>query len=80
MTRFVTLIVGALLPVLAYAEPPTDDLNRYKEAPVSGELLLVVAYLVMWLVLAALVARTALKQARLEAELKALEDRLDGKP
>ncbi len=79
MRRFVTAAAVFLLPMLAFADAPPEDLNRFKEEPVSGGLLLIAAYFVMWLVLAGYVARTALKQARLEAELRALEDRLDGK-
>ncbi len=80
MTRFLAAGAAFLLPLLAYADAQPEDLNRFKEEPVSGGLLLIVAYFVMWLVLAIFVATTALKQARLETELRALEDRLDGKP
>ena len=79
MTRWLTLAVAFFLPLLAYADGAPEDLSRYKEEPVSGGLLLIVAYFVMWLVLAAFVGRTALKQARLEAELRAIEARLEGK-
>ncbi len=80
MTRFATAAAVFLLPILAFADAPPDDLSRFKEEPVSGGILLIIAYFVMWLALAVFVARTALKQAKLEAELRNLEDRLDGKP
>ena len=80
MKRFCAAAASFLLATAAIADAPATALSRYKEEPVSGGLLLIVAYFVMWLALAAFVGRTALRQARLEAELKALEDRLDGKP
>jgi hypothetical protein len=60
------------------APEPTQDLSRYKEEPVPGGALLVVAYGVMWALLAGLVARMVMQQARLQAEVRGLQDRLDG--
>jgi CcmD family protein len=57
---------------------PTRDLSRYKEEPVPGGTLLVVAYGVMWTLLAGLVARLVMQQSRLQAEVRGLQDRLDG--
>lgn len=68
---------AALFPALARAQAATD-LAAFKEEAVSGGALLVAAYLILWLILGAYVARLAGKQVRLEAKLRALEDRLDG--
>lgn len=78
MTRLVLTTAAFFLPALANAQQAPGDLSQWKEEPVSGGLLLVIAYLVMWLVLAVFVGRTAQKQARLEADLRALEARFDG--
>lgn len=80
MTRFLAAAAVFLWPLLAFADMPPDDLSRFKEEPVPGGLLLIVAYFVMWLALAVFVGRTAMQQAKLAAEMRAMEDRLDGKP
>jgi len=74
-------LVAFLLPLAALAdEAPASvsrDLSRYKETSVSGELLLVAAYAVLWLLVAAYAFRLAGKQARLEQQLEALDRQLD---
>lgn len=55
---------------------PPRDLSRYKEEPVPGGALLVAAYAVLWLLVGVFVARVAFRQARLERDLRAMEDRL----
>lgn len=74
-------LLAILLPLAALAdEAPASvsrDLSRYKEASVSGELLLVAAYAVLWLLVAAYAFRLAGKQARLEQQLEALDRQLD---
>ncbi|MFZ4578699.1 MAG: CcmD family protein [Myxococcota bacterium] len=63
-------------PSTVFAAAPSD-LSRYKEAPIPGGNLLVAAYFVMWLVLAGFVARLLMRQSRLEAEIRSLEDRIE---
>ena len=79
--RCALAVSGAVLPLVALAdEAPASvgrDLSRYKEASVSGELLLLVAYAVLWLLVAAFAFRLAGKQARLEQQLQALDRQLD---
>lgn len=60
----------------AAAEPPRD-LSAYKEEQVSGGALAAGAYMVMWVLVAAFVGRVAMAQARTEAALRDLEDRVD---
>lgn len=70
-------VAAADTPVAAQASETPRDLSRYKEEPVPGGALLVVAYGVMWTLLAGFVARLLWQQSRLEAELRSLQDRLD---
>jgi len=56
---------------------PARDLSKYKEEPVPGGTLLVVAYAVMWLLVGAFLARLLLRQGQLERDLHALQERLD---
>ena len=74
-------VSGVVMPLVALAdEAPASvsrDLSRYKEASVSGELLLLAAYAVLWLLVAAFAFRLAGKQARLEQQLQALDRQLD---
>lgn len=67
------LMILLLVPHFALA----TDLSAYKEEPIPGGNLLVAAYFVMWLIVLAFVVRLVLQQARLQADLRALEDRLD---
>ena len=78
MNRFLAAALALCAPAVAFADVAPEPIESYKEAPISGGLLLIIAYFVMWLALAAFVARTALKQSKLEAELRALEHKLDG--
>jgi CcmD family protein len=82
--RCMVLLMGLLLAVPALAdEAPaavTRDLSRYKEQAVNGELLLLIAYSILWLLIAGFAWRLAGKQARTEAQLAALQRRLDGSP
>jgi CcmD family protein len=79
--RRMATAVGLLLAVPALAdEAPatvTRDLSRYKEQAVNGELLLLIAYSILWLLIAGFAWRLAGKQARTEAQLTALQRRLD---
>jgi uncharacterized membrane protein YciS (DUF1049 family) len=54
------------------------DLSAYKEEPVPGGTLLAVAYAVMWVLAAIWVGRIAMKLARVEREVRALQDRDPG--
>ncbi len=54
-----------------------EALAKYKEEPVPGGALLLAAYMVMWALAAALVARVVMRQSRTEAELKELAERVD---
>lgn len=62
---------------LSAPETPRD-LSRYKEEPVPGGALLVAAYGAIWLLVAGFVGRLAMRQSKLEGELRTLQDRLDG--
>ena len=53
------------------------DLSRYKEEKVPGGTLMLAAYMVMWALVAGLVGRTVLRQAKVEAELTDLSERVD---
>ncbi len=53
------------------------DLSRYKEEPVPGGTFLVIAYGVMWALIAILLGRMLLSQARIEARITELEERLE---
>ncbi len=70
--------VAAIAGDAAAAKVPElpQDLSKYKEEPVPGGSLLVIAYGVMWLLLLAFVGRLASKQRQTQAQLRALEDRL----
>ncbi len=78
---------GLTWSMLALAETPTaadgqapavaTDLSRYKEEPIPGGTLLVVAYGVMWALLAGYVGRLVLRQSRIDRELQAIRDRLE---
>lgn len=59
------------------AEPAAQDLSRYKEEAVPGGVMLLAAYMAMWALAAVFVAFTIERQRRVEAALRALEDRLD---
>ena len=63
---------------IATTTPPPRDLSAYKEEPVPGGALLVIAYAVVWVLVLAWVGRLALRQARLERNVRDLGDRLDG--
>ncbi|MSP92920.1 MAG: CcmD family protein [Myxococcales bacterium] len=63
---------------IASTAPPPRDLSAYKEEPVPGGALLVVAYAVVWVLVFVWIARLALRQTRLEREVHALSDRVDG--
>lgn len=85
-------VAGALwlLPALASAQAPAakptaaafgaasggTDLSRYKEESVPGGRYLVIAYGVMWVLVTGLLGRMLLSQARLEAQITELEERL----
>lgn len=58
-------------------DAPPRDLSKYKEKGVSGGALLVAAYLVLWVLVGLFLARTLLAQARTEAALVDLGERLD---
>ncbi|MCO4760690.1 MAG: hypothetical protein KC502_04255 [Myxococcales bacterium] len=60
----------------AKAAPPRD-LSRYKEESVSGGSLLLAAYMIMWALVGTFVGRTLLRQAKVEAELTELSERVD---
>lgn len=81
-----------LIPPLSAAEAPGNkpteaafgapaeggrDLSRYKEESVPGGSYLVIAYGVMWALVAALVGRLLMSQARLEARITELEEQLE---
>ena len=54
----IAMVATVLFAATAWAEPAAPrDLSMYKEAPVSGGGLLVAAYAVMWLLVAAAVWR-----------------------
>lgn len=76
-SAFSTLLVAAT--ALADEAPPTvtRDLSRYKEASLDGEVLLLAAYLVLWVLVAGFAFRLAGKQAKTEAQLHALSQQLD---
>lgn len=71
---------GEPAPAVAAQAEPARDLSRYKEEPVPGGALLVVAYGMIWLLVAGFVARLVVRQSKLESELRSLQDRLDGEP
>ena len=85
-------VAGALCltPTLCAADAPANkpteaafgaaggtDLSRYKEENVPGGTYLVIAYGVMWALVAAMVARLLMNQARLEARITELEEQLE---
>lgn len=83
-----TLALGLAAPVWAAparadsasfgAAPATSrDLSRYKEEAVPGGTMLVVAYGVMWALVAGFVGRALMAQARTEARIQELEERLE---
>lgn len=73
-----SLVTAALFaPTEAWAETAAADLSKYKEESVPGGVLLAAAYMVMWVMIAGFTARSALAQAKTEAELKDLAERLD---
>ena len=76
--KTIWLMLGLLgLTSAAWADTASRDLSAFKEEPVPGGALLVVAYAVMWLLLAGLVGRLVVRQGQLEREIKALEQRLE---
>ena len=86
-------LAGALwlLPSAANAETPPAkpteaafgaaaegvDLTRYKEENVPGGTYLVIAYGVMWALVAGLVGRLLMSQANLEARITELEEQVE---
>ncbi len=58
------------------AEQPRD-LSKYKEEQVPGGTYLVIAYGVIWALVAGLVGRMLMGQARLEARITEIEEQLD---
>ncbi len=65
---------GASAPVSTSAK---RDLSRYKEERVPGGTFMLAAYMVMWALVAGFVGRTLLRQAKVEAELTDLSERVD---
>ena len=59
------------------AKPAPRDLSKYKEEKVPGGTLMFIAYMVMWGLVAGMVARTVLRQSKVEAELTELSERVD---
>ena len=77
----IAMIATVLFAATAWAQPAAPrDLSMYKEAPVSGGGLLVAAYAVMWLLVAAAVWRLMRAQSKLERDVEALERRLERGP
>lgn len=82
MSKWAALVLGATLTaVQAWADPAAPrDLSAYKEEPVPGGALLVAAYGVMWLLVALAVGRLLRSQAKLEQDIRELEQRLERTP
>ena len=53
-----------------------QGLERYKEEPVPGGLMLLIAYMVMWGLAIALVIRLLVSQSKLQAAVTELEERI----
>jgi heme exporter protein C len=72
-------VVGMVLamPSQAWAEAAAQDLSKYKEESVPGGTLLALAYMVMWAMIAIFMVRTVLAQAKAEAEVRDLSERLE---
>ena len=58
------------------AASENEDLGRYKEEPVPGGVMLLIAYMVMWGLAIALVIRLLVSQSKLEAQITELEERV----
>jgi hypothetical protein len=60
----------------AQAAPDNEGLERYKEEPVPGGVMLLIAYMVMWGLAIALVIRLLVAQSKLQAQVTELEERI----